>query len=71
MLAKEQIDRINELAKKAKTSPLNDEELKDQKHLRQLYIESVKKNLSSVLDNTSIKHEDGSIKKLKKKTPPS
>lgn len=47
----EKIKRINELAKKAKTNKLSEEEVAEQKSLRAEYIESVKRNLRTQLDN--------------------
>jgi len=65
MVTNEQINRINELSKKSKTVGLTPEEEKEQFDLRQLYINQVKKNMKSVLDNTVIQNPDGSKKKLK------
>lgn len=46
-----EIDRINVLAKKAKTKDdLTASELKEQKHLRRKYIDSFKANLKNHLD---------------------
>ena len=50
------IERINELARKSKLAPLTEEELKEQKELRDEYIQSFRKNLKSQLD--SIKFVD-------------
>lgn len=52
MVTKEQIDRINELARKAKTPEgLTDAEKAEQQTLRKRYIESFKANLRSQLEN--------------------
>ena len=52
MITKAQIDRINELAKKSKTSEgLTEKEKEEQKKLRKEYIEAFKANLKSQLDN--------------------
>lgn len=52
MVTKEQIARINELARKQKTSSgLTEEELAEQQNLRQLYLDSVRENLRAQLDN--------------------
>lgn len=49
------IQRINELAKKAKTpSGLTAEELKERDALRREYIADVKKNLRAQLDNIKV-----------------
>lgn len=58
------IDRINELARKAKTEGLTDEEKEEQKKLRRAYIDSVVGNLRSQLDSTYVKEESGEVVKL-------
>lgn len=65
MVTKEQIDRINELSRKQKSVGLTIDEKKEQAELRQLYVNQVKKNMKSVLDNTVIQNPDGSKKKIK------
>lgn len=60
------IARINELAKKAKTVGLTDEELIERDKLRRIYIDSVKANLVGHLDNTYVVDEKGNKKPLKK-----
>ncbi len=62
------IKRINDLYKKSKTAEgLTDAEKEEQAKLRRAYIDAVKKNLSSTLDNIDIKEKDGSITHLQKK----
>lgn len=61
------IDRINELARKAKTEGLTPEEKQEQQKLRKEYIEAVKMNLRSQLDNIDIQEKDGSIVNLGEK----
>ena len=62
------IDRINELARKAKSGvELTPEEIQERTILRQEYVASVKASLVGHLDNTYIKEEDGSHTKLEKK----
>ena len=64
----EKIDRINELARKAKTTEgLTPEELAERDVLRREYIDSYKRSLIGQLDNTYIQYPDGSKKKLEKK----
>lgn len=63
----EVIARINELAKKAKTTGLNEEELAERDALRRIYIDSVKANLVGQLDHTYILRPDGSKQKLERK----
>ena len=61
------IERINELAKKAKTEGLSEEELAERDQLRRIYIDSVKASLTGHLDNTYILRPDGTKEKLKPK----
>ena len=62
------IDRINELARKAKTPEgLTPEELAERDVLRREYIDSYKRSLTAQLDHTYIQYPDGSKKKLEKK----
>ena len=61
------IDRINELAKKAKTTGLTPKEKEEQQKLRREFIESVKMNLKSQLDNIDIRESDGSVTNLGEK----
>lgn len=63
----EAIQRINELARKAKAQGLTPEEAQEQKRLRQEYLDSVRKNLVSQLENMSILEQDGTKKKVQKK----
>lgn len=67
MITQDQINRINELARKSKVSSLSEEEKKEQAQLRKLYIDSFKENLIAQLDNTYIVDEHGNKKKLKRK----
>ena len=67
VLTQEKIDRINELAKKAKESTLTAEELAERDKLRRIYIDSVKANLVGQLENTYILQPDGTKKKVTKK----
>ena len=55
----EVIARINELAKKAKTEGLTQEETVERDKLRRIYIDSVKASLTGHLDNTYIVRPDG------------
>lgn len=58
-MTEEKIKRINELAKKSKNQALSREELKEQKELREEYINSVKSNLRAQLKNIKlIKNKD-------------
>ena len=67
-MTQEKIDRINELARKAKTPEgLTPEELAERDVLRREYIDSYKRSLIGQLDNTYIQYPNGSKKKLEKK----
>ena len=59
------IARINALYHKAKTEGLTEEEKVEQQILRQEYIDSIKNNIRSQLDNTSVQNPDGTITSLK------
>ncbi len=67
-MTKQEIARINELAKKAKSeNGLNESEKSEQAILRKKYIDEMKQSLRGSLDNVSIQNEDGSITPLSKK----
>ena len=66
-MKQEQIERINELARKSKTTGLTPEEKEEQKKLRAEYIASVRMNLRTQLDNINIQERDGSIVNLGEK----
>lgn len=61
------IERINKLAKKAKTEGLSEEELAERDQLRRIYIDSVKASLTGQLENTYIVYPDGTKKKVEPK----
>ena len=61
------IARINELAKKAKTGSLTEQELEERDKLRRIYIDSVKASLTGQLENTYIVYPDGTKKKVERK----
>ena len=63
----EVIARINELAKKAKTEGLTEEELQERDKLRRIYIDNVKANLVGQLENTYIVSPDGTKIKVTRK----
>ncbi|MBE5787573.1 MAG: DUF896 domain-containing protein [Clostridiales bacterium] len=68
-MEKQQIDRINELARKKKTVGLTVDELKEQETLRKQYIREFREGLRATLDQVYIEQEDGSYKKLEQKPP--
>ena len=66
-MKKGDIERINELARKAKTVGLTPEENEERAKLRRAYIDSVVGDLRQQLDNTYIMDEKGNKRKLKPK----
>ncbi len=60
----EVIARINALAHKAKTEGLTPEETAERDRLRQEYVDAVRENLRSQLDNTYVVEPDGTRHKL-------
>lgn len=68
MITQEQIDRINALARKAKTPEgLTPEETAQRDALRRAYVAAVRENLTAQLDNTVIQAPDGSRRPLSRK----
>ena len=67
MVTKEQIERINALAKKQREVGLTDEEKNEQAALRRLYIDSFKESLEGQLASITVVEKDGSRHKLEKK----
>ena len=58
------IERINELAHKAKTVGLTAEEEAEREVLRKEYLAAFRKNLRAQLDNTYVVDEKGNKRKL-------
>ena len=58
------LKRINELARKSKAEGLTAEERREQESLRREYIEAVRMNLRSQLNNIDSREKDGSITNL-------
>ena len=58
------IQRINELARKAKAEGLTPAEIEEQQKLRREYIAAVKMNLRTQLDNIDMQEKDGTIVNL-------
>jgi len=65
-MEKSRIERLNELAKKAKTSSLSEAELAERELLRKEYIASFRSNLKATLDNTVIIDKNGNRRSLRK-----
>ncbi|MDE6671977.1 MAG: DUF896 domain-containing protein [Ruminococcus sp.] len=63
----QKIDRINELARKSKSTGLTEEEKAEQTALRNEYRQSVVGNLRAELNNTYIMTPDGKKRKISTK----
>ena len=61
------IDRINELARKAKAEGLTEAETAERDRLRKEYIAAVRANLTAQLDNTYVQDPQGRKRKLKRR----
>lgn len=66
-MTKDQIARINELARKQKAEGLTDEEKAEQLKLRGEYINAYKQSLIAQLENTYILEPDGTKRKVRRK----
>ena len=66
-MEREKVNRINELARKSKEMPLTEEELAEQKALREEYIMEIRASFGATLANTVIQRPDGTKEALKKK----
>ena len=66
-MKQEHIDRINELARKAKAEGLTSEEMEERDRLRKAYIADFRRSLQAHLDNTYIVDAKGNKTKLEKK----
>jgi UPF0291 protein aflv_1503 len=66
-MTKEQIARINELARKQKAEGLTEEEKAEQLKLRSEYINAYKQSLIAQLENTYILEPDGTKRKVRRK----
>ena len=65
-MIQERIERLNILARKAKTPEgLTPEETAERDALRREYIEAYKRSLTAQLNNTYIQYPDGTRRKLK------
>lgn len=61
------IDRINELARKAKAGPLSDDERRERAALHREYLDAVTGSLQRQIDNLVIIDEHGQRRKLNPK----
>jgi len=65
-MEKSRIERLNELAKKAKAGTLTSSEMAEREQLRKEYIAAFKANLKATLDNTVIVDKFGNRRSLRK-----
>ena len=63
-MKKEDIDRINELARKAKAEGLTEAEIKERDILRKQFIADMRANVAATLNNVDIVNEDGTVENL-------
>ena len=69
-MKQEKIDRINALARKAKSPEgLTPEELAERDALRREYIEAYKRSLTAQLNSTVVQYPDGTRRPLRQKKP--
>lgn len=66
-MKQKKIDRINVLARKAKTEGLTPEEEKEREMLRKEYIEAYRASLRSQLESIRVVDDKGNKRPLKKK----
>jgi len=67
IMEKEQIERINELARKKKTVGLTAEETEEQAALRAQYLKEFRANMEATLQAVRVEQADGTYKPLEKK----
>lgn len=67
-MEKENVDRINFLARKAKAEGLTEEEKAEQAALRAAYVAEFRAGLRGTLENTYIQRPDGKKEKLPTKS---
>ncbi len=66
-MEKEKIERLNELARRAKQQALTAQELEERAILREEYIAAFRGNLEAHLERIVVQYPDGSRRKLEKK----
>lgn len=67
MITQKDIDRINELYRKAKAEGLTEKEAIEQKNLRTAYIKAFRDNLKGTLDTIKIQNPDGTVIDVKER----
>ena len=68
-MEKEQIERINELARKKKSVGLTEEALAEQAALRAQYLAEFRATMEATLQAVLVEQADGTYKPLEKKKP--
>ena len=58
-MERKKIDRINELAKKAKTEGLTEEEIAEREVLRREYLDAIRRNFRQTLESIEIIDKKG------------
>lgn len=66
-MEKSKLERISFLSRKSRNETLSEEEIKEQKALREEYLADIKKDLTRTLSDVYIVDKDGNKTKLKKK----
>ena len=66
-MTKEQVERINELARLSRERALTDDERAEQQALRRQYIDEFKANVRMTLEHTYIQEPDGTRRPLRKR----
>ena len=66
----EQIERINELARKKKSVGLTEAEAEEQAKLRAQYLKEFRANMEATLQAVRVEQADGTYKPLVKKSRP-
>lgn len=64
-MKQEKIDRISELTRISRERELTPNEQKERQALREEYLQAIRGNMRSMLDNTTVKRPDGSVVSLK------
>lgn len=70
-MEQKKIDRINELAKKSRTTGLTEAEKAEQQALRTEYVAAFRENLKRQLDDLTVVEPDGTRHRVRPKTPQS
>lgn len=69
VVSDEILTRINELAKKAKTTGLTEEEKEEREQLRQEYLRNFRKKFRGQLEQIQILEPDGSVTPVRRRIP--